>query len=246
MSGMGRREFVTLIGAAAAWPLAARAQQQAMSVLGFLSTDSAATWSPLVAAFRRGLEESGFVEDQNVAIEYRFAEDQYDRLPALAADLIQRRVAPIAASPRAYDAAKALTATIPIVFMSGGDPVKQGLVASLNRPGGNLTGVTILVQELTAKRFGLLHELVPQATVIGVLSDTTNPSLGVTLQEALAAGRSIGVRTLVLGAGTESEIDAAFATFAREGIGAVFVSVSLFFYRQRERLAALAVRHRQR
>jgi putative ABC transport system substrate-binding protein len=243
-SQLKRRELVTLLGGAAAWPLAVRAQQQTMSVVGFLSTDSAATWSPLVAAFRRGLEESGFVECQNVAVEYRFAEDQYDRLPALAADLIQRRVALIAASPRAYDAAKALTATIPIVFMSGGDPVKQGLVASLNRPGGNLTGVTILVQELTAKRFGLLHELVPQATVIGVLTDTTNPSLGITLQEALAAGRSIGVRTLVLGAGTESEIDAAFATFAREGIGAVFVSVSLFFYRQRDRLAALAVRHR--
>ena len=169
---MKRREFITLIGGlTVAWPLAAQAQQPTMPVVGFLTAGSAAAWAPLVAAFRQGLQETGFVEGRNIAIEYRFAEDQYDRLPELAADLIQRRVAVIAASPRAQDAAKALTTTIPIVFMSGNDPVRQGLVANLNRPGGNLTGVTILAQDLTAKRFGLLRDLVPQAKAIGVIWD---------------------------------------------------------------------------
>jgi putative ABC transport system substrate-binding protein len=241
---MRRREFITLVGGAAtAWPLAAGAQLRAMPVIGFLHAGSPQPNAKVVAAFRNGLQENGFVEGRNVAIEYRFAEDRYDRLPALAADLIQRRVAVIAASPRASDAAKARTATIPIVFMSGGDPVKQGFVASLNRPGGNLTGVTILAQELTAKRFELLHELVPQVKVIGVLWDSTNPNLASTVQEAQAAGRSIGVQTLVLGAGAESEIDAVFATFARERVGAVFIVNGFLLFSLRDRLAALALRH---
>jgi ABC-type uncharacterized transport system substrate-binding protein len=240
-----RREFITLLGGVAAvWPLAARAQQPAVPVVGFLTAGSAAAWAPLVAAFRQGLQETGFVEGRNIAIEYRFAEDQYDRLPELAADLIQRRVAVIAASPRAQDAAKALTTTIPIVFMSGNDPVRQGLVASLNRPGGNLTGVTILAQDLTAKRFGLLRDLVPQTKAIGVIWDSTNPTPGFAVQEAQAAGRSIGVQTLVLSAGTENEIEAVFAAFAREGVGAVFVNNSFFFFSLRDRLAALAARYR--
>jgi putative tryptophan/tyrosine transport system substrate-binding protein len=241
---MRRREFITLLSGAAAWPVAARAQQSTMPLVGFLNAGSAATSSQLVAAFRRGLQETGFVEGQNVAIEYRFAEDRYDRLLELATDLIQRGVAVIAASPRAHDAAKALTATIPIVFMSGRDPVSTGLVANLNRPGGNLTGVTILAKELTAKRFGLLHDLVPQAGLIGVLSDLTNPSPGTVVQDAETAGHSVGVRTLVLGAGTESDIETVFATFAREGVGAVFVSIGFFLFGRRDRLAALAVHYR--
>ena len=242
---IGRREFITLLGgAAAAWPIATWAQEPAMPMVGFLTAGSEAAWAPLVAAFRQGLQETGFVEGRNIAIEYRFAEDQYDRLPELAADLIQRRVAVIAASPRAQDAAKALTTTIPIVFMSGNDPVRQGLVANLNRPGGNLTGVTILAQDLTAKRFGLLRDLVPQAKAIGVIWDSTNPTPGFAVQEAEAAGRSIGVQTLVLSAGTENEIEAVFAAFAREGVGAVFVNNSFFFFSLRDRLAALAARYR--
>ena len=242
---IARRQFITLLGGTAvAWPLAVQAQQPTMPVVGFFTAGSAAAWAPLVAAFRQGLQETGFVEGRNIAIEYRFAEDQYDRLPELAADLIQRRVAVIAASPRAQDAAKALTTTIPIVFMSGNDPVRQGLVANLNRPGGNLTGVTILAQDLTAKRFGLLRDLVPQAKAIGVIWDSTNPTPGFAVEEAQAAGRSIGVQTLVLSAGTENEIEAVFAAFAREGVGAVFVNNSFFFFSLRDRLAALAARYR--
>jgi len=244
-TGIGRRHFISALGGAAAtWPLAARAQQPAMPVIGFLSAGSAAAWAPLVAAFRQGLHETGFVAGHNVAIEYRFAEDQYDRLSELAADLIQRRVAVIAVSPRASDAAKALTATIPIVFMSGDDPVRHGFVASLNRPGGNLTGVTILASDLTAKRLGLLHEAAPQAGVIGVLWDTTNPRAEFAVQEAEVAARNIGVSIRVIGAGTESETEAAFATFAQEGVGAVFVVNGFFLFGLRERLAALAARHR--
>src|SRR5215470_1749432 len=175
---MRRREFSAALGSAAAWPLTARAQQLAMPVIGYLSAGSATgkPWPQFTAAFRQGLQETGFVEGRNLAIEYRWAENQYDRLPALAADLIERRVAVIVATPRAHDAAKALTTTIPIVFVSGRDPVQGGPVTSLNRSGGNLTGVTVFATDLIAKRFALFHDLVPQAAVIGVLSDATNPS----------------------------------------------------------------------
>jgi putative ABC transport system substrate-binding protein len=242
--GIGRRKFIAALGCATAWPLAARAQQPAMPVVGFFSFGSSATWQSFTAAFRQGLLETGFVEGQNVLIEYRWAEDQNDRLPALAADLIQRRVAVIAATPRAVNAAQAATTTIPIVFMAGTDPVRAGLVASLNRPGANLTGVTILAADLTAKRFGLLHDAVPQATVIGILWDSSNPKPGFAVQEAQTAGRSLGIQTLVLGAGTDSEIEAAFATFARERVGALFVNNGFLFFDLRDRLIALAARYR--
>src|SRR5262245_50037036 len=197
-----------------------------MPVVGFLSAGAAVRGpSPRhAAAFRQGLRETGFVEGKDVAIEYRWAEDQYDRLPALAADLVQRRVAVIAAGPRADAAAKAATASIPIVFMSGGDPVRMGLVQSLNRPGGNLTGASLLAGDLTRKRFGLFRDLVPQAAVIGVLADSTNPAVvQFQLQEAQAAATSLGVPTKVIEAGSQREIEAAFASLAQEGVSALFV-----------------------
>jgi putative ABC transport system substrate-binding protein len=245
---MKRREFITLLGsAAAAWPLAARAQQAAMPVVAFFNATSQATKSSqgMAAAFRQGLQETGFIEGRNLAIEYRWAENQYDRLPALAADLVQRRVAVIAAGPRAVNAAQAATTTIPIVFMAGGDPVRGGFVTSLNRPGGNLTGVTIMAGDINGKRFGLLHDLVPQAGVIGVLWDKTNPGLGVVpVQDVQAAARSLGVQIRVMSAGTEDEIETAFTSFAREGVTALFVVNGLFFYDLADRLVALAMQHR--
>jgi putative ABC transport system substrate-binding protein len=239
---MRRREFITLVGGVAVWPVAARAQT--IPVIGFFFAGSPTGWASYAAAFRKGLQDTGFVEGQNLAVEYRWAEDQYDRLPAIAADLIQRRVAVIAAGPRAVNAAKALTATIPIVFFSGSDPVRLGLVASLNRPGGNLTGVTILAGDVTAKRFGLLHDLVPHATVIGVLWDSTSIDGGFAVREVEAAARSLGVSIRVIGAGTESEIEASFATFALERVDAVFVVNGFLFYSLRDRIAALAAQHR--
>jgi ABC-type uncharacterized transport system substrate-binding protein len=242
---MKRREFFTLLGgAAAAWPIAARAQQPGMPLIGFLCPGSAATkpWPQNVASFRQGLQDTGFFEGQNLAIEYRWAEDQYDRLPALAGDLVGRRVAVIAATPRAGVVAKAATATIPIVFMSGPDPVRQGLVESLNRPGGNLTGVTNLTGDLNPKRFGLLHDVAPQARVIGVLRDSTGPGSGV--PEVEAAARSLGLTTRIIGAGTEAEIEGAFATLRREGVEALYVLNGFFFYSQSERLATLAASNR--
>jgi putative ABC transport system substrate-binding protein len=217
-----------------------------MPVVGFLNAGSAVRGpSPRsAAAFRQGLQETGFVEGKNVAIEYRWAEDQYDRLPALAADLIERRVAVIAAGPRADAAAKAATASIPIVFMSGGDPVRQGLVASLSRPGGNRTGVSILASDLTRKRFGLFRDLVPQAAVIGLLADSTNPRVEFQLQEAQAAASSLAVPIRVMSAGSELEIEAAFAALAREGVSALFVVNGLLLYNLSDRLTALAARHR--
>ena len=242
-----RRDFITLLGGAAAmWPLAAWAQQPTMPVVGFLNAGSAVRGpSPRLAeAFRQGLQETGFVEGKNVAIEYRWAEDQYDRLPALAADLIQRRVAVIAAGPRGDAAAKAAAASIPIVFMSGGDPVRQGLVANLSWPGGNRTGVSILASDLTRKRFGLFRDLVPQAAVIGLLADSTNPSNEFQLQEAQAAASSLAVPIRVMNVGNELEIEAAFAALAREGVSAIFVVNGLLLYNLSDRLTALAARHR--
>jgi putative ABC transport system substrate-binding protein len=245
---MTRREFITLLGGAAAWPLAARAQQgEQVKRIGVLMANAKA--DPLVQVriqeFRQGLREFGLVEGQNVAIEYRFAEARYERLPALAADLVQRRVAVIVTGPRAQDAAKAATATIPIVFVMGADPVRTGLVASLNRPGGNLTGISLLSVDMLAKRFGLLHDVVPQADVVGVLLDSTySTSETFQLEEMQAAANSVGRTIRVASAGSESEIDTAFALLAREPVGAITLAASSFFVSLRGRIVELAARHR--
>jgi len=237
-----RREFITLLGgAAAAWPLAARAQQPGkLPTIGFLGND-AATWTDWTAAFRQGLKEAGYVEGQNATIEYRWAEGHYDRLPALAADLVGRKVTVIAAtSTPAALAAKAATATVPIVFTTGGDPIKLGLVASLNRPGGNITGVSSLISELGTKRLGLLRELVPSATVIATLVNPNFPDADGQLRDAEAGARALGLQLIVLRAGTEREIDAAFATMAQRGGGVLDVSVDPFFVERRDHIVALA------
>jgi len=221
-----RRQFVTLLGGAAvAWPLAARAQQQPLPVVGFLSSGSPDLDANRARAVRQGLGETGFVEGRNVAIEFRWAEDQYDRLPELAADLVRRRVAVIATNgPPATAAAKAATTTIPIVFGIGADPVASGFVASLNRPGGNLTGVTSLTAELTPKRLQLLHELVPAATVIAQLVNPTNPSANPIAAAAFqAAARSLGLQLVVLQARSERDFDAVFASLVQVRAGALMI-----------------------
>ena len=242
---MRRREFLALLGAAAAASLATRAQQP-MPVIGYLSVGSPETDNipGRLVAFRRGLSETGYVEGQNVAIEYRWAEGEYDRLPALAADLVHRPVSLIVAqnAPAAF-AAKAATSTIPIVFDSGIDPVQSGLVASLSRPGGNITGVALLTVELMGKRLELLHELLPKAAVVTLLVNPGNPvteSESKSLQEA--AG-SLGLRTHELRAGSPSEIEAAFETLAGLRADALVVSVDTLFTSQREQIVALAARH---
>jgi putative tryptophan/tyrosine transport system substrate-binding protein len=228
-----RREFITLLGgAAAAWPLAARAEQAAMPVVGYISLGSPDGSARNVAAFHKGLSETGIVEGQNVAIEYHYMEGRYDRLPALAADLVQRRVAAIAtpgATPAAL-AAKAATATIPIVFGVGDDPVKLGLVASLARPAGNATGVNWLGVEVTAKRLALLHELLPNATRIAVLVNPANvPSSPTTVKDVREAAPALGLEIHVINAGSIAEIDAAFAAAAHERVDALFVGAMHFF-----------------
>jgi putative ABC transport system substrate-binding protein len=213
---MRRREFIALLGGTAVWPLAARAQQPAMPVIGFLDTRSPDGMTDRLRAFREGLKDSGYVERENVAIEYRWAENQLDRLPELAAELVRRQVAVIVgATPSAF-AAKAATTTIPIVFIAAEDPVKLGLVASLARPGGNLTGINFLNTELTAKRLELLRELVPAATRVAVLVNPAGPDAETTLRDVEPAARAIGLQIQVLNASTSREIDAAFATFVRE------------------------------
>jgi putative ABC transport system substrate-binding protein len=241
---MKRREFITLLGgAAAAWPLAARAQQPAMPVVGFLRTTAAIGSEPLVSAFRQGLNEAGFVEGQNVIVEYRWAEDQDDRIPGIAAELVRRQAAVIAANGLAVPAVKAATATIPIVFTTGFDPVRTGLVASLSRPGGNATGVVFTQTDLAAKQLGLLHELAPKAAVIAVLGDPNQPELELELREIEAAGRSIGRQILIVKAATEREFNAAFATIVQAHAGALLVRGSPLFLTRRRQLVALAVRH---
>jgi putative ABC transport system substrate-binding protein len=240
---MRRREFIAGLGSAATWPLVARAQQPVAPVIGFISGASRDGFEPYLAALRQGLRDTGFVDGRNLTIEGRFADDRYERLPALAAELIERRVAVLAADPRGVRAAKALTTTIPIVFMSGADPVKTGLVARLDHPGGNLTGATILASSLNAKRFELFHNLVPHASFIGVLSDSTNPSAEAVLQDVQTAARGLGVPIKVIPAGTENEIEAAFATFAREGASAVFFNNGFLFFSLRARLNELALRY---
>jgi putative ABC transport system substrate-binding protein len=210
---MRRREFITLLGGAAAWPLSARGQQPATPVIGFLSSGSPQSYAHVVAAFHQGLKEVGYVEGQNIAIEYRWAEEQYDRLPVLAAELVRRQVTVIATtgSPSAF-AAKAATTTIPIVFEIGFDPVPVGLVVSLNRPSGNLTGVTNLGVEVGVKQLGLLHELVPTANTIALLANPTDRTLAETLlQEVLQAADALGLELRVLHASTERDLDTIFA-----------------------------------
>ena len=244
---MKRREFIILLGggAAAAWPLTARAQQRAMPVIGFLNGTDPETNSHLADAFREGVTSAGYVEGRNVAIEYRWAENHYDRLPALAADLVRRQVAVTFAGGGgvAPQAAKAATATIPIVFTGGFDPVQAGLVASLNRPGGNVTGVSFLVNELGAKRLGLLHELVPTATTVGFLVDPTNPNAEPETVDMRAAANTLGRKLLVARASTATEVDAAFANFVEQRAGALVVAAEIFFLSRRVQLAALAARH---
>jgi putative tryptophan/tyrosine transport system substrate-binding protein len=244
---MRRREFIAGLGgaAAAAWPFAARAQQRqpAMPVIGFLNSASADEYAPQVAAFGQGLQETGYIEGRNVAIEFRWAEDQIARLAELAADLVRRRVAVIVTENATTPAARAATSTIPIVFVSGADPVQAGHVTSLNRPGGNVTGVTFAADPLNAKRLELLHELVPKPALIAVLMYTNSPTLEGGLQDTESAARALGRQILILKAGTESEIDAAFATIVQAGAGALFVGPGSFYYSHRRQLAALAARH---
>src|SRR3954463_9549590 len=241
---MMRREFITLLGgAAAAWPVVARAQQ-AMPVIGFLNGASAAGDAPMVAAVRQGLKEVGYVEGQNVAIEFRWAEGKYDRLPALAADLARRQVAVLAAtSTPAALAAKATTSTIPIVFTTGADPVELGLVASLNRPGGNVTGVSFLVNELTTKQFEMLRKTVPNAALFGFLVNPDVAFAGAQTRDAQEAARALGHQLLVLSARTESEIDAAFATLVQQKAGGLVTISEPFLNSRRNQIVALAARH---
>ncbi len=239
-----RREFIfTLGGAAAAWPLAARSQQAAMPVIGFLSSRSANDSALQDAAFRQALNEAGYVERRNVAIDYRWANGQYDRLPALAADLVGRQVAVIFAGGPAAHVAKAATKTIPIVFVSGEDPVKFDLVASLNRPGGNITGVSTFNAVLGSKRFEVLHELVSRAAVIAFLVNPNFPSAESETIETEAAARAVGRNLIVLRARTESEVDAAFATIAQQRVGGLVVTGDPFFVSRRDKIVALAARH---
>ena len=241
---MRRREFITLLGGAAvAWPLAARAQQPATPVVGFLRTASAAGSEHLVDAFRQGLKEVGFVEGQNVAVEYRWADDQDDRLPGMAADLVRRQVVAIAANGLAVPAARAATATIPIVFATGWDPVRTGLVASLSRPGGNVTGVVFTQTDLATKQLALLHELVPNAAIIAVLGDTNQPEFEVELRELEAAARALGRQILVVKAASDRDFNAAFATVVQAGAGALLVRGSPLFLSRRRQLVAMATRH---
>jgi putative ABC transport system substrate-binding protein len=243
---MKRREFITLLGgaAAAAWPLAARAQQL-MPIIGFLSPTSVDTNAEYLRVFRKALEQTGYIEGRNVAIEYRWAENQMDRLPMLAADLVRLRVAVItaAAQPAAF-AAKAATMTIPVVFILSDDPVRLGLVTSIARPDGNLTGVNFLNVEMTAKRLELLHALVPGALRVAVLVNPTNPNAETIVRDVEAAARAMGLQIQVHKAGTIDEIDAAFAIFKREQADALFVATDPFFRARRAQLALLAAHHR--
>ncbi len=242
---MRRRDFITLLGgAAAAWPLAARAQQPAMPVIGYLDGGSPETGAQVVAAIRKGLSETGYVEGRNVAIEYRWAEANYDRLPALASDLALRQVAVIVAmgTPSAF-AAKAATSSIPVIFGGGVDPVQAGLVASLNQPGGNVTGVTSMNAEIEAKRLGLLYELLPRATRFAVLVNPNNPLADVDIKDAQASAMATGRQIEIFTASTNREIDVAFASLVQMRADALLIGPDVFFTNRRVQLATLAVRH---
>src|SRR5262245_19140157 len=238
-----RRQFITLLGSAAAWPLAARAQQSALPVIGFLNSASAQAYARPLAAFRQGLNTAGYVEGRNVAIEYRWADGQYDRLPAMAAELVERKVAVIAANGPAVPPAKAATATIPIVFTAGFDPIELGLIASLNRPGGNLTGISILNAELGPKRLEPLRELLPTATMVALLINPNNPSAETVSRELQAVASTIGLAIHVLHASTEADLDAAFTTLGELRAGALAIGNDPFFNSRSARLAELAARH---
>ena len=243
---MRRRQFITLLGgAAAAWPLAARAQQPAMPVIGFVRITTPEDSAHLVVAFRRGLSELGYVEGQNVAIEYRYALNQLDLLPALMAELVRRRVAVLAATGGTISAraAKAATTTVPIVFTTGDDPVRVGLVASLNRPGGNLTGVSVFTARLGPKRLGLIHEMVPTASPIAVLVNPTNPDTEDEAKDILEAARGLGVQIVVVNAGKEDDLDGAFATLVQRGARALIVGADTVFTSLRSQITERAARH---
>ncbi len=242
-----RREVITLIGGAAAWPLGVRAQQTTMPVIGFLNMQSPEAFLELLRGFRQGLKDTGYVEGENVAIEYRWAENQIDRLPALSAELVRRQVTVIAATGgySSVFAAKAATTTIPIVFLAADDPVRLGFVASLARPGGNLTGINFFAEELTAKRLELLRELMPAAARVAVLVNPANVmGTETTVRDVEAAARAKGLQTQVLNASTSREIDAAFTVLVRERLDAIFVGPDAFFTARRLQLALLAVLHR--
>ena len=241
---MKRREFITLFGGAAvAWPLAARAQQPALPVVGFLNSRAPGENPAILVAFLRGLKETGYVEGQNVTVEYRWADGQYDRLPALAADLVGRRVAAIVANGPAVQTAKAATSTIPIVFVVGFDPLAFGLVASLSRPGGNLTGVSVLDVEIGAKRLELLHELVPTATIIALLVNPTTPAAETVTRDAQVAARALGLQLHVLNASSDRDFDAAFKKIVQLHAGALVIGADPFFTSRSQQLAKLAVDH---
>ena len=245
MNWLERREFITMLGGAAAWPLVARAQQPTMPVIGFLGSASAEPSAGLLAMFRSGLEETGYVEGQNVTIEYRWAENQYDRLPGLAADLVRRRVSVIVASggPVTPTAAKAATSTIPIVFTATSDPVKLGLVASLSRPDGNVTGTSAFTVELDAKRMEVLREMVPAARVIGAFVNPTRTDADAQSRAVEDAARALSWEVRILNAESEADIDAAFASVLEQKISALVVGADPFFNNHRVKIVRLAERH---
>src|SRR5436190_11350864 len=242
---MKRREFILLLGGSAAWPPAARAQQSAMPGIGFLNGQSAQAFAPVVTSFRRGLNEAGYVEGQNVAIEYRWAEGRLDRLPPLAADLVRRQVAVIAATGGNNSALVVMqaTSTIPIVFTSSDNPIERGLVASINRPGGNVTGVSWFGAELGPKRLGLLHELVPNVTIVALLINPNNPESVRQPAELQEAVRAIGLQLVVLTATSAGDIEAAFMAMVQNRVGALLVGSDPFFGNRREQIIALAAQH---
>jgi putative tryptophan/tyrosine transport system substrate-binding protein len=242
---MRRREFIRGLGGAAVWPLAAHAQQPVLPVVGFLIPQSAdEVYKNMTVPFLQGLKAAGYVEGQNVAVEYRYAENQFDRLPALAADLVRRHVAVIAAG--GIDAAlgaKAATTTVPVAFLSAADPVAMGLVASFNLPGANLTGIAALSAEVFPKQLQLLHELIPNAHLFGVLADPASPTTQFIITDLQPAARTLGLQLVIMNARTDSDLEPAFASFSQQRVGAVLVGSSAFFNRRTKQLAALAARH---
>jgi putative tryptophan/tyrosine transport system substrate-binding protein len=240
-----RRSFITLLGGAAAWPTAARAQQPAMPAIGYLSSGSPAAFAPMVAALRRGLTEAGVVEGRDYGIEFRWAEGQYERLPPFAADFVRRKVTVIVATGGSDPAlaAKSATSTIPIVFTGGLDPVELGLVASLARPSGNVTGTINIAVDLSTKRLEILRQLVPTAKIVAVLSNQNGTGDEIQLREVEAAAQAVGQRILVFNANNDSDFDTAFESMVRRSVGALFVNASPFFTSQRKKLVALAARH---